>query len=406
MFVPPQPTTTPRMSDSAEVELSRPRPSTPRKLSRGKELFFIFVALAFSLLVTLVLGELLVRIAAPQDLSGTWLENAPRGYLRNKSGGTARHQFGQRVVYYRFNDHHMRGRPIGAGKVRVLALGESFTFGWLLEEQDTYLARLQQHADSAFGIEQFEILNGAAGGWGTEDYVLFLEDEGDSIKPDVVLVFLGIDDAQRAMNATIYRLADTHALTLEPTGLKMHESRLKQIANSVPGYELLLEHSHLIQLIRNASVHGRSGVFAAQQTDSSPAPATSLPVIKPDDTGILKEKALFLRIADWCKQHHALMLVVTNWPADQRFTLIAAEMNQRNITFRAQADQFFRENGIDFFDPGPELAVAIGGGLDQYRIHDDGHPTEAGAALIADMIWPWLEPKLRHLRFPANSQAR
>jgi lysophospholipase L1-like esterase len=397
MSVPPQPTTTPQVSDSAEAELSRPGPSTPRKFSRGKELLFIFVAVAFSLLVTLMLGELMVRIAAPQDLSGTWQENAPRGYLRNKSGGTARHQFGQRVVHYRFNDHHMRGGPIGAGKVRVLALGESFTFGWLLEEQDTYLARLQQHADTAFGTGQFEILNGAAGGWGTEDYVLFLEDEGDSIKPDVVLVFLGIDDTQRAMDAPFYRLADTHAVTLEPTGLKMHESRLKQFANSVPGYELLLEHSHLMQFLRKESLRGRPGVFAAPQTDRSQAPPTSLPVIKPDDAGILKEKALFLRIADWCRQHHALMLVVTNWPVDQRFTLTPAELNQRNITFRAQADQFFRENGIDFFDPGPQLAVAFGGPIDQYRIHDDGHPTEAGAALIGDTIWPWLEPKLRPL---------
>jgi GDSL-like Lipase/Acylhydrolase family len=397
MSVPPQPTTNPQVTDYPGADLSRREPSTSRKFSRSKELLFILVALTFSLLVTLMLGEVIVRMAAPQDLSGTWLETAPRGYLRNKSGGTARHQFGQRVVHYRFNDRHMRGGTIGAGEVRVLALGESFTFGWLLEEQNTYLARLQQHADAAFGADQFEILNGAAGGWGTEDYVLFLEDEGDLINPNVVLVFLGIDDTERAMNAPLYRLVDRHALTLEPTGVKVHDSRLKQFANSVPGYELLLEHSHLMQFLRKESLRGRPGVFAAPQTDRSSAPPTSLPVIKPDDASILKEKALFLRIANWCRQHHALMLVVTNWPADQRFTLTPAELNQRNITFRAQADQFFRENGIDFFDPGPQLAVAFGGRLDQYRIHDDGHPTEAGAALIGDTIWPWLEPKLRPL---------
>jgi len=210
-------------------------------------------------------------------------------------------------------------------------------------------------------------------------------------------VFLGIDDTQRAMNASFYRLAETHALTLEPTGVKVHESRLKQFANSIPGYELLLEHSHLMQLIRKESLRDWSDAFAARQTDRSQSPVPSLPVIKPDDTGILKEKALFLRIADWCRQHHVLMLVVTNWPMDQHFTLIPAQLNQRNIAFRAQADQFFRENAIDFFDSGPQLAVAIGSGLDQYRIHDDGHPTEAGAALIADAIWPWLESKLRPL---------
>src|SRR5262249_19101883 len=98
--VPRQPTNNPR-SGSPKAELSRPGPSIPRRFSRGKELLLIFVALAFSLLVALMLGEIIVRIAAPQDLSGAWSENAPRGYVRNKSGGTARHQFGQRVVYYR-----------------------------------------------------------------------------------------------------------------------------------------------------------------------------------------------------------------------------------------------------------------------------------------------------------------
>lgn len=376
---------------------STTEPSAPRKLSRRKKLLFGAAALLFSLVAALLIGEVIVRLAAPQDLSGAWREHAPRGYLRNKSGGASRHQFGERVVHYRFNDHHMRGGPLGAGKVRVLALGDSFTFGWLLEEPDTYLAKLQQHADAAFGKGQFEFLNGAAGGWGTEEYTAFLEDEGESIKPDVVVVFLGIDDTQRAMNAPVYRLAESKSLTLEPTGLKLHESPLKRLANSIPGYDFLLEHSHLMQLIRKATLRGQPGAFAAPQANTPSATPASLPVIAADDPGILKEGALFLRIADWCKQHHAPMLVVTNWPVDQRFTPIPAELNQRNIAFRAQADQFFREHGIAFFDAGPQLEAAIDDHLDRYRIHGDAHPTEAGAKLIADTIWPWLEPKLRPL---------
>jgi hypothetical protein len=69
--------------------------------------------------------------------------------------------------------------------------------------------------------------------------------------------------------------------------------------------------------------------------------------------------------------------------------------NDLNIAFRNQTEEFFRQKGIEFFDPGPQLREQMGDNLGQYRIHRDGHPTEAGAELIANALWPWLEARLR-----------
>jgi len=363
------------------------------KISLGRKALFALTPLVASLFVGLLVGEVVVRVAAPQNLSGTWREYHARGYLVNKADGTARHQFGDRVVHYRFNEHHMRGAPIGSGKVRVLALGDSFTFGWLLDEPDTYLANLQKRVDESFPSGQFEILNGAAGGWGTEDYVAFLEDYGESIKPEIVLAFLGIDDTRRALNGRIYRVADTAALTLEPTGYKRFESTLKRLANAMPGYQFFLEHSHLLQLVRKVSLRGETAAFRAPTGMGPSADSKTLPAVAANDPAIVKQKALFIRLADWCNKHNAKLLVTTNWPVDQNYSPIP--MNNPNRAFRAQTAEFFRDRGIEFFDAGPAIGRQIGNQLDNYQIKDDGHPTEAGAKLIADTIWPWLEPRLR-----------
>jgi len=383
------------MSHSLDVTSfpqSGPHRPGSRRISPGRKALFVLTPLVASLFVGLLLCEVAVRVAAPQNLSGTWREYHARGYLVNKAGGTARHQFGDRVVHYRFNEHHMRGAPIGSGKVRVLALGDSFTFGWLLNETDTYLARLQKDADERFRFGQFEILNGAAGGWGTEDYVAFLEDYGESIKPDVVLAFLGIDDTRRAINSRIYRVADAATLTLEPTGYKRFESTLKRLANAMPGYQLFLEHSHLFQLIRKVSLRDETAAFRASTGMGPSANSITSPTVAANDPAIVKQKALFIRLADWCNKHDAKLLVTTNWPVDQNYSPIP--MNNPNRDFRAQTVEFFRDRGIEFFDAGPTIGQQIGNQLDNYQIKDDGHPTEAGAKLIADTIWPWLEQRL------------
>ncbi|TGO03650.1 hypothetical protein PN36_02425 [Candidatus Thiomargarita nelsonii] len=62
-----------------------------------------------SITLSLLLAEAIIRIFLPQPLSGTWRVNSEKGYMLNKSGGTARHQKGSRVVQYRFNELHLRG---------------------------------------------------------------------------------------------------------------------------------------------------------------------------------------------------------------------------------------------------------------------------------------------------------
>ena len=223
---------------------------TAREFGKNLSLFLA------ALVVAVLAAEAAVRILLPQNLSGSWRVESENGLLLNKSYGSAQHEFGSRLVRYRFGEPHLRvvtrTRPEHAR--RILVLGDSFTFGWLLNDAATYVARLQELMDAEFGAGRFVLLNAAAGGWGAADYLFFLEDFGPEIRPDAVLVFVNTDDIGRSLASPLLRVKrDAQGYLVERVAFP--RSRLKQWLNSEPTYstyQWILEHSHLIQLIRQA----------------------------------------------------------------------------------------------------------------------------------------------------------
>ncbi len=130
----------------------------------------------------------MLRVFAPEEVSGTWRRYSANGLFMNRSDGSVVHRSGHRSASYTFdypgilvNDDKPTGHTI-------LALGDSFTFGWLLEEQATFAYILQQWIDRSFGPDAFKILNAAAGGWGADSYAAYLEDFGHIVSPKIVLV--------------------------------------------------------------------------------------------------------------------------------------------------------------------------------------------------------------------------
>ena len=126
-------------------------------------------------------------------MSGAWRVVSPQGLMINKNEGTARHQSGSRVVVYRFNRNHLRGAAIPDEGIKVLCLGDSFTFGWLLNEPDTFVNKLQDLADRDMPAKRLRFLNEAQGAgalltiWRSDKF-------GEEIAPAYVVVFLNFAD--------------------------------------------------------------------------------------------------------------------------------------------------------------------------------------------------------------------
>jgi GDSL-like Lipase/Acylhydrolase family len=75
-----------------------------------------------------------------------------------------------------------------AGRTRIVVLGDSFTFGEEVSDGETWAARLASLAPEA------EVLNLGVHGYGHDQMLLYLREEGLRYKPDVVLLgFVHID---------------------------------------------------------------------------------------------------------------------------------------------------------------------------------------------------------------------
>jgi lysophospholipase L1-like esterase len=330
--------------------------------------------LLLSLCASLGLGELMVSLAAPQNLSGSWLEYGPRGVLLNRANHQARHQLDQRIVHYSFNSLHQRGKEPDTSRPHVLVLGDSFTFGWLLDEKDSFAHKLEDMAAANFEKERFQFLNGAVGGWGTADQLAYLESFGERTGPRLVLVFVSFDDGNRSLSRGLYDVDADGNLTAKDNSAS--RSRLKMLTERVPLYQWALEHSHLAQLLRKIVVE-RGNVGHVNAIPPSEARHQE----KEKERRLMA--ALFKGISGWCDQHDAKLLVLTTgWPSVD-YPWLGEEMKKLDIAFA---------------DLAPEIAPAVAKAPEVFQIANDMHPNEQGTELIAKAAWQHVKAALAATR--------
>ena len=96
------------------------------------------------------------------------------------------------------NSAGMRGRreyslDPPAGRTRILLIGDSFTFGEEVADSETFGHRLQEL------LPRTEVLNLAVHGYGHDQMLVTLREQGLSYRPDVVIVGFVQDDMERNM---------------------------------------------------------------------------------------------------------------------------------------------------------------------------------------------------------------
>jgi len=153
------------------------------------------------LLVPLLLAELVFRFAggaAPGDYQTDELTVASslfeRQNLVSHAGWKHTSEFS---TYVRVNSHGLRGPEIPyekpPGTFRVLVVGDSFTFGAQVNEEQTFVDRLagylQSHlSEGGQDTIRIQTLNGGVDGWSTVNELAWLKVEGVRYAPDLVVL--------------------------------------------------------------------------------------------------------------------------------------------------------------------------------------------------------------------------
>jgi lysophospholipase L1-like esterase len=150
---------------------------------------------AASLLIFLVLAEAASQLAlrGPKEPSAG-VADAWVGF-RLRSNHVFTEVGGARV---RTNSRGFRGAEVSTerppGGVRILAIGDSSTFGYGVRVEETYPAHLERSLSKRFPGRAVEVINAGTPGWASGSGAAFLAREGLAWKPDAVLISFGYNE--------------------------------------------------------------------------------------------------------------------------------------------------------------------------------------------------------------------
>jgi lysophospholipase L1-like esterase len=97
-------------------------------------------------------------------------------------------RYGDVLVTY--NERGLRDRPIlpkAEGEYRILALGDSVTFGWGVAQDQIFTVKLEQLLQARLQ-RPVRVINSGVGGYNTVQEVTYFKQEGVTFQPDLVML--------------------------------------------------------------------------------------------------------------------------------------------------------------------------------------------------------------------------
>jgi lysophospholipase L1-like esterase len=80
------------------------------------------------------------------------------------------------------------------GSVRVLALGDSCTWGWAVGQDQSYPAELQRRLDERDPAARFQVINAGVPGYTSYQGLEYLRNRGLALDPAIVIIAYGFND--------------------------------------------------------------------------------------------------------------------------------------------------------------------------------------------------------------------
>ena len=273
--------------------------------------------------------------------------------------------------------------------IRILGLGDSFTFGWGVALEKTYLKRLEASLPQIIG-QPVETINTGVPGWGLDQYYICLKEFGLQFSPDIVVVGYFLDDLNGpptdkpgpALN--IQWEADGH---IQMRGGSLRHSRLFNFFTSIADQIKYKNRSKRI-----AHLHDEQ----ARQTEFTKYPhfliADPGKEATAEHSQFLKDH--LLRINTLVTTHGASLIILFIPDYAQLFH---PEFQHINRIIHAMSNEL----GITFLDMTP-IFEATERVRPNYFWPLDGHTNEVGHQAITDALLPVVCENLNKRHIPCR----
>jgi lysophospholipase L1-like esterase len=329
------------------------------------------VALAVGSVLVVVVGlELATRVAGFQS-RGTW--SAPC-YERHEDIG---HLFvpGYRGTLYkgistgwkhipaRINSHGLRGADFPLAKPpgvkRILVLGDSFVFGYLLPEDESMPSILQRLLDERRGRGRVQVINAGVPGYALTNERAYLEGRGLAFAPDLVVVASSTGDVADAGRR---KKADDAAEENVGAEFTIYRAERQSSLLTFMRYLLFGAVARLDpKLALGRGLHAETLTPAARRAWG-------------------RHAREFGRLATVARTHH-VPLVLAVYPTE-------LQLYSDNTRLQGRWEELARSESVPFIDVLDAFKAARRSAL---YVPADGHPAAAANEIVARAILAWLE---------------
>lgn len=217
-----------------------------------KRIALVVAVTAFALL----LGEGLVRGLGRYRMSFPYIEDWD-GIMAGRPGAHGRHRLDDIFdAYVSFNRQRFRGSAETRleptpGALRIATLGDGFTMGWGVNDDQTYPARLQVLLQQELG-RPVEVLNAGVEGTGTGEQALYYQRWVGRFHPDIVVLGVNSTDPYDDRSRGLFSVgADGVAIPRSPEARNQSHRRFRSVVHSIPGFDFLDKNSRLFGYVRH-----------------------------------------------------------------------------------------------------------------------------------------------------------
>jgi len=212
----------------------------------------VFV-LSISVVFSMMLGELCLRVFRPAPIIPRYVTDAPYGIRMNYPNINIWHTTPDYKINIRANSRGIRAdREINytkpTGKKRILALGDSFTMGFGVDLEDLYLTKLEERLNKkGYNVE---VINFGIGGFSTAEELIYLQSEGFKYNYDLLILAFSQNDLRDNKLSDLYSVTDNKLIRKNEKYLP--GIKLRNFLYSFGIYRYLAENSQLLNLIRES----------------------------------------------------------------------------------------------------------------------------------------------------------
>jgi len=305
------------------------------------------------------------------------------------------------------NSFGMREREFDRNKstTRILAIGDSFTFGTGVEVQWRFSDVMNRVLR-----DDVEVLNAGVPGWGTDQEVIHYETVARKLRPDVVIltIMMANDIVNNVLDHLMLRSAPKPRFVMESGALRLEKVDVASpTGQSRRSFRSMLKHSRFLVFIKrridilNFKRHAR---VAAVSADSGveegwiPYYPSNWSVYEREyrpemADGWRVTEALIARLAARCDEDGAKLVVFAfplKYEVDDEWRGVLYKRTAVDSTRYHPATPYRRliefgaANGIDVIYPLDEFREAAARQPQYFRV--DGHPNRAGNLTAARVL--------------------